>query len=1642
MFIRSPWGQGIIVNKIVTYITDKTGTEVSIDKAYLSFGGNLVAEGIFLEDTKEDTLVYSKYLEVNLPIWPIISNHEIAIKNVNWEGLRANVIRKDSLQGFSFQFLVNALATQDSTTTVADTNAVAYSFSIGEVDLTDIKVVFNDAVSGMNSNYRIGSLQAEMEKMDLDGLQFDVSNVNLKHSDIEISLIQPQDTTSSEDSPLPFFLFEHIAFETVNFHFNSELDDLNLNLELEKLSGSIVAINLEDPKYTIDHIELLNSKIVLNLSTNGITEDPKSTPASNQEFTWPPIALEINRADFENNYFELTNGKSPNIKGEFNPNNIKLAELNLEFNELILKEGLVKTNINEANFNEQSGLTLNELVGNVIIDENNIELKNLNLSLNNSKLRGDLLVTYDDLNQFISNPETGYLNVNIPNFNINPELATYFQKDLSENANFKKIQIHTISGRINANGAFSKIDLRNTQVNWGPETSLQLSGIISNPSNPETLAYEINSLEAVTTPKDLAVFLDTTQMGISLPKQLLLKGEAKGTSEEIIANLTLKTDQGNAIVNGKFGFGDIIDFNSGIEFQNIQLQNLLKNEQLGPLTATIQANGIGNNINTLDARLKATIDSLNLKNYKIKDLELSGSFEKGKGHLKSEYKDDNVNLNLSSYVVLDSINTEAFLTLDVIGVNLQSLGLVTRDIRAGFILNADFKGNSENYDVAAVIDRGIVVYDNSSYLLGDVSALAHVQPDTTSLQINNKILNLDLESNSEPVHLTEALKTHLYSYFYRDVSRIDSIQNPVNVKVRGRLSSDPVIDKVFFVNLRDLDTITLSMDFAEKERKLVANVNAPHINYNGYELDSLLLDVNTDKELFDFNLNFKEIKAGPLDIQKTVITGVQQNNEMELVFKAFNNDTTMMYVNSKISGNRDELIYTVNPKDLTFNFKPWNIPETNQFTYTPTQLGFTDFMLTRNEQSIGFRDDLQNISQEHIALVFNNFDIQEVLDYLNPNDEIAKGILSGELVFEKPMTDTGIVADISIQNLELLDTSFGTLTFEGDALGGNRYDFNLDTQGGDVILTLAGDYITQNETSNLDLKLDIHEFKMKALEGLSLGAIKDGQGDFTGEFAVNGSFLEPQYSGNLHFTNAQFTLTALNAPFTLENEILQVNNNLIEMDNFTVKDAKNNTLVFNGEIGTETYLNPTFNLSIKADQFEAMNSTKEDNDKFYGLAVISADVDIQGDIQIPIITGNAQVKDVTNITYVMPSASVNMEERDGVVVFVNKDNPNSILTQNQEELAEVTGFDISANFNIENDANFTIVINEQSNDNFNVHGNGEFTYRMKPNGRMTLSGIYEINGGHYEMSLYQLVNRRFELMPGGQIRWSGNPFDAELRIKAVYEVEASASPLMGPSLSGVDPNLKNQFRQSLPFYVYLNIDGELMRPDISFDLDMPEDNRGSIGGQVYGRIQQVNEQEGELNKQVFSLLVLNRFYPSSGNDGGSGGFDNFARDNINEAISDQLNAFSDSVLGNAGVDVSFNLDTFTDYQGSSPQERTQLDIAARKKFLNDRLTIEVGSEVDIQGQDQSQQGNPVIGNFSILYDITEDGRYQIKGFRKNAYENIFDGQVIMNGIALIFTQEFNKFSELWELMFHSNQKIEKNEDKTPPIPEDDQTSKN
>nr|WP_255554259.1 translocation/assembly module TamB domain-containing protein [Mesonia aestuariivivens] len=625
-----------------------------------------------------------------------------------------------------------------------------------------------------------------------------------------------------------------------------------------------------------------------------------------------------------------------------------------------------------------------------------------------------------------------------------------------------------------------------------------------------------------------------------------------------------------------------------------------------------------------------------------------------------------------------------------------------------------------------------------------------------------------------------------------------------------------------------------------------------------------------------------------------------------------------------------------------------------------------------------------------------------------------------------------MIADLTIQDLKATEVELGNLKIDAKSKGGGNYDFNLGLNGDEVKFALKGDYKANKNAASLDLNFELEKLGLALIEKFIPEELEKSKGNLSGSVNIKGTTAKPDFSGEFKFNDTQFVVSRLNSEFSISDEIIKVNNDGINFSRFSILDAKNDEFLIEGAISTqENFLDPTFNLAINAEDFQALNSTEEDNDLYYGKAIFDVDAKLTGTLSFPILDVDLNINKNTNVTYIVPPSQVGMNEKEGVVIFVNKQNPDAIITRTDKDdlTAKLTGIELNSNLTIEPGATINIIINERTGDNLQLIGEGDLRFNIERNGRITLTGRYQVDDGHYEMNLYNLVKRKFNIAQGSSISWSGDPMNAELDVRAIYKIETSASSLMASQTAGIDGNVQDKYRQKLPFLVYLNVDGELMQPQLNFGLDMPEDEQGAIGGTVYGRIRQLNQQEGQLNQQVFSLLVLNRFYPEQGADGSQGGPATMARDNLNQALSDQLNVFSDKLTGNTGIQLSFGLNSYTDYQGNSPQDRTDLNVSASKKLLDDRLVVQAGSEIGVQGDNRPGETNALIGNVSIEYLITEDGRWRIRGFRKSQYENIIDGQVFVNGVALIFTREFNKFKELFKKTAEELAQEQKQEEK-------------
>ena len=96
------------------------------------------------------------------------------------------------------------------------------------------------------------------------------------------------------------------------------------------------------------------------------------------------------------------------------------------------------------------------------------------------------------------------------------------------------------------------------------------------------------------------------------------------------------------------------------------------------------------------------------------------------------------------------------------------------------------------------------------------------------------------------------------------------------------------------------------------------------------------------------------------------------------------------------------------------------------------------------------------------------------------------------------------------------------------------------------------------------------------------------------------------------------------------------------------------------------------------------------------------------------------------------------------------------------------------------------------------------------------------------------------------------------------------------------------------------------------------------------------------------------------------------------------------------------------------QNRTDLNVGISKKLFDDRIKITVGSSFGVEGQERTNEDvTNIAGDVALDYQLTKDGRYMVRAYRKNEYQVAIAGQVVETGLAFVVTMSYNKFRELF-----------------------------
>ncbi len=1615
LLIRSEWGQNKIVGYATNFVSDKTNTRVDIERIFITFTGNVQIEGVYLEDQHQDTLVYFRSLEAGVGFKSLLNNH-IAISRIDLDGLRANVSRSSD-STFNFDFIIDAFASADTTTTaetVDSTTNPPPTISIGPVNLSNIRLTYLDSLSGMDADLKLGNLELSTDDLNLEKMRFELDDILLKNTRVKVVQFLspppiPEDTSAS---PLPYISFNKIALRNIELSYQSVPDSLDARARIGDFSIGESELDLAINDISVESIKLFESDIRVRLPEPAVADTSESTAATESvaPFEWPTWKVNLGQLLLDKNRVVLNQGAGSAQPGVFDPAHIGLNNLHIDLRDVNLKDREASLNLEDFAFSERSGFILNKLTFETNLQDQELTVQNLQLLTANSELNMQLSLGYPSIDSLLANPQNnarfGFV---FGETSLSVKDAYYFADSLRYDTLIQSVEEYPLNLNGGISGSYKDISINNFKANWLTSTFLSVNGTIKDLPDTVNLKVDFNELNVSSNAQDLGLLIGRKNPQESLPSYVSLKSKVNGNAANINALFTVSTSDGFVKFNGNVK--NVLKtpaYKGLLKVDTLNIGKFVQNPDLQPVSLTLDFDGSGKELETLVLDAKLDFQQLLFRDYDYKGLALKADVKNKNADVSIKFSDENLDFDLMLDAVLDTVITVANLTLDLRGADLKDLNLQPNPMKVAALLNASFEGNADKFDSRLTLKKGIVVQQDKSYRLDSIFASLSNSNEATDLRLNSEIISGTLTGNTSIQTLISSLQSYQKQMMGGDSTQTDTTYKNLDMKANFTVVNSPIISEVFVPELNRLDTITLQMAFKPSEEILRVDLKAPGILYGESEISQLFLDMDATRTNTDIQFGFDRVTSGPVDIYATRLN-LNLNGgkgEASLSIKDAQAED-VFYTALDISKVGPSTLLKVSLDKLILNSKPWSIPASNEIRIDPDLTRFTNFTLTRNGQKIAVESMVED-EKEKMKLAFSNFNLEAIFSILNAGSSPISGTLGGNVVLNDLTGTPAFVADVTLNNLGAMGNPIGTLSLKANNRTANQYVVDLSLKGEGADLDLDGKYAISGENQNLDLTLDINKIDLGLVEAFVPEQLSNTSGYLTGNFKVNGSTSEPKYKGNISFKNVGFTSVFLGSAFTLGDEKIELDNNGVYLNKFTLKDEANNTLALNGKVGLENTLNPTFDLSLKASKFQALNSTREDNDLVYGKVILNLDLDVKGNMNLPKVNARVGLVSGTELSYIVPATQAQMQERQGIVRFANMKDSTDIISTEEVSTQTITGLDVTAYLKVDPNTTFNIILDEQSGDKLTITGKADLSYNLSPNGNMDLSGSYELSDGSYQLNLYELVKKKFTITPGSRIVWSGDPMDAELDLTAVYKVETSAADLMAYQATSQGTSI-SKYNQKLPFEVLLNIDGTIQKPEISFGLDMPDGSKDAIGGSVYRRVQQLEEDESELNKQVFALIVFNRFLPSDATDGSGGGTEQLARSSVSKLLSGQLNKLSEKYI--EGFELNFDLDSYEDYQSGNPEQRTDLNVSLKKSLFGDRVVVQVGSTVGIEGEERS---NDIIGDISLEYLLTEEGQYRLKAFRKNQYQDLVEGQVTITGLSILFNKEFDTWKELME----------------------------
>ncbi|WP_375579757.1 translocation/assembly module TamB domain-containing protein [Marivirga tractuosa] len=1471
--LRLPVVQQKITNYATNFVSEKTQTKFEIDRLYITFLGAAQIEGLYAEDSNQDTLIYANSILADVAWKPLLDGN-VDVKNLELIGIKGAVHNNSADSSYNFQFLIDAFANADSTSIEKETDTTsATTINVRHILLENIDLNFQDISVEMKTNLKLDELELSFDTFDLDSLHFDVEELVLQNVKANYSqgLAFPPSEEDTTESTLPKIQVQKLSLNEIDLKYETLFDSLQMSSLINLLDIRNAKVDLTKNEIELDKFDnkISHFRMRLPISSDSTQEESNSNPAP---FVFPKYTIKLNTFNFDLTDLNIkSTGKIKETKG-FNPDNLQFQDIKLNLkNAKYLAEDLGIENL-RFSARDSKNFELKELSGGVNFNANSASLENLKVETKNSILQTDASIDFASFDSlFVGSfyKSQFKLDLKLPT-TLNITDAFYFSPELKKDSSLMALSKHPAKLYGKIKGDDKDINLQQFRLLYGNKTSVALNANLKNWQDGENLMASFESLELKSNVSDFPYFMPKDYPDY-YPQKVNLSGKGNYNNGKIIANISAKLDDISRVkVKGNFDSNQPESYQADIRLTDLELARWLQ-DSLNFNTANIDIaiNGKGLKPSEMDTKAEVSIRNFSYMANEFDSINMTASLVKNQLEFSSNYSDSIADFDLDASGNIDSLHQKINLKADIKQLDLLALNISDSAVWASSKAAVNYEMDSLHQSFSARLTETNLTSPTESISFTPLDLKAYNSDDSASVKLNWENIAFDLNMNHPFDGLAiadlDASKLQKAKLF-----KVDTTDNPMRLTFSLQADESQSLMTFLPVDI-SFEPISAKGDYNSAEELVNFHLDIPQFHFQDIDLDSLSLSVNNSEDEFHINTKFQRITSGDLNIYPTKLRA--DITPEKALFNLFVEDAeadSLFHVDAISERKQDSLFWSLKPENLILNGKPWNMHPENRLYIDTANIQIENMVFERNKQLFEIKTALEdNINS--LQLNFENFRIENFFAIINAEESLVKGIIKGGIVLENLENLMAFSASLKIDSLSIYNEEVGNLSLDAEQESENRYKFSLASKG-EVSLRSNGWFDNNPEIPEFDFELDMDSVSLPFLTTFSEGLIKEASGNLAGHFNFSGNTEDFVYDGRLNFQDASLFFPYLNLAYKLPDEVINLKNEEIKLNNFTLLDEQQSKMQLNGKVTTQDLLNPRFDLRLTADNFQLLNTTKDNSDLFFGKAFFNADIDLKGSLNQPRVQAKVGLNENTDLVYIIPESQVDVVEQEGIVYFKKPYEASDTIPSSESELqrsADIDGMEMNAIINTDKNANFKVIVDEKRGDYLTVSGDTDLNFILRKNGAISLNGNVEVNKGYYQLSLYDLVKRKFEIQSGSRISWSGDPYEATMDITALYKTEAPVNTLMEDQISSASSSVKTQYRQKLPFYVQLFVGGDLSKPEISFGLDMPETSRGALGGNIYQQVQSINSNETRLNKQVFSLLVLNQFFPSGSSSGGA-----------------------------------------------------------------------------------------------------------------------------------------------------------------------------